>query len=448
MAETNEISPAKRARLQQCFEYGNQKMQIGDHDYATEMFAQCVCGDPSNLIYMQSFVANLRVKFKNKRKKSSFGFMKKATKVSTGKNTKDLDTTIREGVEKLKKDPWDEQTFVSMATACLEEGFDDAGLAYLKLAIDSAPDDPDINRYAAIELGAREQYENAIACWERVLRVNPADVEAGKMISDLMLERTINRVKSAPHGAKEDEEEEEEKLSVEDQCEKRLRKNPNDRDAFVELVDYFFQKGNLRKTEDSCKRALKVFPEDDLFKQKLLEVQRSRASEELKRLRDAYQKDPSDAIKEKFAAQKKIYDEKRLEYIQYRLKKSPNESGLHMELGMFYMERHEFKEAIGELQKAKVDEGIAGQCLLALAECFQHIKQYALAAMHYDQAVAKLDQQSEMMKRALYNGARLALGLNNLEKANEFANRLAAIDFSYKDVGGLLDKIASKLRGG
>ncbi len=448
MGATNEISPAKRARLQQCFEYGNQKMQIGDHDYATEMFAQCVCGDPSNILYMQSFIANLRVKYKNKRKKSTFGFMKKA-KSSIGKNTKDLETTIKEGVEKLKKDPWDEQAFVSMATACLDEGFDDAGLAYLKLAIDSAPDDVEINRYAALELGQREQYENAIACWERVLKINPNDVEAGKMISDLMLERTINRVKAAPRGEKEDvEEEQAEVLSVEDQCEKRLRKNPNDREAYVELVDHFFQKGNLRKTEDACKRALKVFPEDDLFQPKLLEVQRARASEEMKRLKEAYQKDPSDATKEKFAAQKKVYDQKRYEYIQYRLKKSPNESGLHMELGMFYMERHEFKEAIAELQKAKVDEGIAGQCLLALAECFQHIKQYTLAAMHYDQAIAKLDQQSEMIKRALYNGARLALGLNNVQKANEFAQKLAAIDFSYKDVGSLLDKIASKLRGG
>ena len=41
--------------------YGNQKMQIGDHDYATEMFSRCVLSDPSNLLYVNSFIANLRV---------------------------------------------------------------------------------------------------------------------------------------------------------------------------------------------------------------------------------------------------------------------------------------------------------------------------------------------------------------------------------------------------
>ena len=91
-----------------------------------------------------------------------------------------------------------------------------------------------------------------------------------------------------------------------------------------------------------------------------------------------------------------------------------------------------------------MDEGIAGQCLLALGQCFQQIKQYPLASLHYDQALGKLNEQSEDMKKALYLGARLAFGLNDLAKASKLANQLAAIDFSYKDVGDLLDKIAQK----
>ncbi len=446
MSTIPEITPAVRARLQKCFEYGNQKMQIGDNDYATEMFAQCVVGDPSNLLYMNSFIANLRIKFGNVKKKSSFSFLKKAAKAAPIGKSKDLKTTIQEGVEKLRRDPWDAQTFATMGMACLEAELVDPGLAYLKHAVESAPDDVDINRLAARELGERGQFENAIHCWDRVLKLNPDDPEAGKKISDLMLERTINRVKETPRGAKEDEHEEEgEKLSFEDKIEKRLRKDPKDREAFSELIDYFFQKGNYRKAEDAAKRALREYPEDPNYSPLLLEIQKNRAAAEMTRITEQYKKSPSDALKAKYAEQKKLYDQKTYEYIMYRLKLSPNESALHWELGSFLMRHGRIKEAIGELQKARVDEGLAGQCLLALGQCFQQIKQYALAATHYDQAAAKLDEQSEDMKKTLYLGARLAMGMGNLKKANEFASKLAAIDFSYKDVGGLLDKITQKL---
>ena len=99
------VTPAVRARLQKCFEYGNQKMQIGDYDYATEMFAQCVVGDPSNILYMNSFIANLRVKFGNQKKKSSFGFLKKAARSAPIGKPKDLNTAMKDGVEKLKRNP-------------------------------------------------------------------------------------------------------------------------------------------------------------------------------------------------------------------------------------------------------------------------------------------------------------------------------------------------------
>lgn len=445
MQSIPEVSPAMRARLQQCFEVGNQKMRLGQYDYATEMFVQCVCGDPANLVYMNSFITNLRLKHGQK-KKSRFGFLKNAKASLPGGKEKDLATTIKNGCEKLKSNPWDAQTFVSMGLACLDADLEEAGLAYLNHAVQSAPEDVEILRLAATELSDRKVYDQARVCWDRLLKLAPNDIEAGKRLNDVLLEQTINQQKgtSRREAEKAAETEERPKMSFEDEVEKRLRKNPEDRDAFLDLVDYFFQKGNLRKLEDACKRALKVFPDDAVFAPKLLETQKARAFDEMNRVKAQFEKAPSDALKTKFAEQKKIFDEKTLELIEYKLAKTPNAASLRWELGQFRMRQGHYKEAIAELQAAKIDVSIAGQCLFALAQCFQQIKQYRLAATHYDQAIQKLDPNGEDYKKALYYAARLAFGLNDYEKADDFANKLAVVDFSYKDVAGLLDKIAEK----
>lgn len=200
----------------------------------------------------------------------------------------------------------------------------------------------------------------------------------------------------------------------------------------------------MRRVEDTCKRALKVFPNDDVFYPQLLEAQKSRAREELARIKEQYEKSPSEELKEKFNQQKEALDARTFELIQYNLTMTPDNSHVHFELGNYHMQRGEYKEAITAFQTAKADHSLNPQCLLLLAQCFQHIKQYRLALTHYDQAIAVLPKQSEDLKKALYYGARLALGLDNYDKADDYANQLAAIDFSYKDVGGLLDKIAEK----
>ncbi|HVW37143.1 MAG TPA: hypothetical protein VHB99_07550, partial [Pirellulales bacterium] len=59
------IPPAKRRMLQQCFEQGSKVSASGNYDYATQMFTQCVVGDPANLLYTQNFISNLQKKYNN-----------------------------------------------------------------------------------------------------------------------------------------------------------------------------------------------------------------------------------------------------------------------------------------------------------------------------------------------------------------------------------------------
>ncbi len=116
------------------------------------------------------------------------------------------------------------------------------------------------------------------------------------------------------------------------------------------------------------------------------------------------------------------------------------------ELGYRYMLTKRYAEAIQELQKAKNDPRRRGMSLLALGRCFERIKQYRLAMSHYELAIQEIpDRDAVNKKQSLYLAGRLAMGLKNIDTAEKHLSTLAGLDFTYRDISTLLDKIA-KLR--
>ena len=461
----NEISPQAKARLQECYEYGNKKMTQGDFNYANEMFVQCVVTDPANIVYQQAFVLNLHRMYKDNKKGSSMAFIKgagvKRSMNSALGKSKWMDA-IKYGAEMLKLNPWDTSTLMGMGRACIEMGHNIVGLAYYKHAVEVNPNDVETNRVSARALAEIDEFDQAIACWQRVLKVKPNDPEASKTIGDLMVEKTIQRGKyeskanenrqdkstAARQAALEEKIKyvEEQKLSAEEEFEKRLRKEPNNEVIYLDYFDHFFQAGLIKKSEDVLVRLLKVSntPKNQL---KLLETQRRRLQDDVVKIKNDYETTNKPEVREKlkplFHKRKEELDKKTDELYHKRVEENPGNSSYRFELGVFYQQKGKFKEAIAEFQTAKLDLSIQGECLFALGQCFQMIKQYRLAMNHYQQAVEKILDTGETKKKVLLQTAKLAFALKDYDKADNYASELAAIDFSYKDVGELLDKIAS-----
>ncbi len=453
--ENAHLSPALRARLQKCYEFGNQKLQIRDFDYANEMFQQCFLGNPRNIIYLQSFVVNLRLKYGDNKKGASFAAIKSSksrTALKLAESRSKWVDVIKLGVGILVINPWDASTFLSMGKAALALGYDMSGLALIKHAVDCDPTNIETNRYAAQQLGEREKYADAIACLQRILNVKQNDHEASRLLGDLMLRQTMAQMETKKIRAQEETEDEvstRPKLSEEDLFEKKLSKTPEDRDLWIDYADYFFQKKNLRKVEDTYKRALKVFPEDADLTLRFLEVQKIRAREEVVRAQELNKKNPSEDLQQRCQKLREDYEKKSLALIQHKLKLNPSATQTRYEYGVFLLQHSSYKEAIVELQAAQQDESIKPDCILAIAFCFEKLRQYKLAMTHYEKAIRLLGESSgEQIKSGLYNAARLAAGLGDFATAEQYANRLAGIDYSYKNVGDLLDKISKRLQNG
>jgi tetratricopeptide (TPR) repeat protein len=171
----------------------------------------------------------------------------------------------------------------------------------------------------------------------------------------------------------------------------------------------------------------------------------------LLRQKIAQTKDPE--VKKKLERE---FVEKDMEFCRNRVQRYPNNLLFKYDLGYRLMRLKRFDEAIRELQVAKNDPRKKGACMLVLGECFQQVKQPDLAMKHYEAAIQEIpDREAESKKKAMYRAGCLALALylhspdktntHNLDTARKYLTTLAALDFNYKDVSKLLDKIA-KLR--
>ncbi len=450
------LSPAKRKRLQQCFEHASKQMAQESYDYATELFTQCVIGDPANLIYLQSFLGNLQKKYNNNKKGSKLARLRgAAAKASLKKCSmqKDWEGVINHGLDVLKLNPWDVSALMAMATATEELFCDECQLCYLKSALNTNSKDHDVNRACAIALRERKLFDQAIACWHRIEQVRPGDEEAAKAIADLAVEKTIVQggyedAESSTDVAadKQGQEYVRREITPEEELEQEIAKNPEELNNYIELAQVHIRNEDYAKAEEVFGRALEVSDGNPDIRERWEDVQLRNLRQELSLAKRKVEEGGSEDDKQKHEQLKKEFSYKELEVYKHRSERYPKNLAFKFDLGIRYQVVGKYNEAIKEFQLAKNDPRRKGVCMLRLGQCFQQIKQYRLAISHYDAAITEIpDRDAENKKTALYLAGKMSMAMKDLDSSEKHLTTLAGLDFAYQDVSALLDKIA-KLR--
>ncbi len=484
MSTDSSPSPAVRQRLQSVFEHANKSLEKGDYVYAHDLYTQCVTENPGALAYLQHFRANLAQMHPTGGKKAGgFGSLSGRSGVAKAAAKGAWDDAFGIGCKALKKSPHDTRTLCDLAAACGELGHTECQLYYLRWAMDLAPNDVEINRRAAMVLEAIAQFDQAIVCWERVLKEKPANEEATRAISRLSVEKTIDHggydlsllsgavAEGAPpvirvadlakrqddtgSGNEAGEEgeatqtaEDEAEVSLADQ-EKRLRAaidaDPTEVAPYAELADFFREAGRLQEAERLYRKGLEVAGGGDLpLLEKLEEVYLLRMHERAQVAARRAEKQP-EAATAKLAKQALAEaNQAQVEVFTVRADRSPNDLQLQYELGLRLKRIGKHREAIKPFQAAREAPSRLAEVQLHLGECFQQIGQHRLAIRSYEASIEACSQAewTDLRKLACYRAGVLALGLGELDVAEKHFTDLAGADFSYRDVGKRLDKIA------
>lgn len=447
-------SPEVRRRLQKIFEHANRAMGQDNFDYATKLLTDCVLGDPGNTLYLQSFLGNLRKKYQNNKKGAmGAGLRNAAAKASLAKSAlqKHWEQVYKGGLEILKLNPWDASTLFHLSQAAGIWGHDDIEWGFLKAALEADPSDLDITRRCARALAERKIFDQAIALWHRIEQARPKDEEAKKAIADLAVEKTIAKgryeekvsetadanAKMAPQADRRVDETDEERLL------RLLRKAPSEPARYVELANLYLRDEQFEKAEKVFLQADKTFPGNAELQERLEDLQLTILRNRLSQAQARCQQKPTPELERQCQQIEAQLAEREIQYYKNRCERFPNRHQYRYELGLRLQRVGQFKEAIGELQRAKLDPRYRGLCNLTLGRCFQGVHQAALALDHFASASEEIaDHQLDHKKDALYLAGTAALELKKYEQATRYLSNLAGLDYGYRDVAALLDKLS------
>lgn len=460
------VTPATRQRLQALFDRAKQSFERGDCEYAHTLLSQCVSEDPANVAFVQQLRANLAKKHGAGKKSSVFGaFGAKSGKGAVAKAAAKGDWTAAflAGCQALDKLPGDVAVLRELAAGCGALGLRDVQLYYLHWALEVDGKDVETNKQAAEALGATGQFDQAIACWQRVLAQKPGDPEAERAVARLSVEQTLQKGGYNPallHGAgpapdlpamrvadlaSRDRNTHHEPPPRREEAALRaaLEADPDDADALVALAAHLVASGDPSEAEGLLERAAGLRPDDPDVAEAVEEAQVQGARRRAREARQAAVQKPSAEANLEASRAEAEADERELALFAGRVERSPNSAPLKFELGVRLKRAGRFREAIQAFQGARDDTRRLAETQLHLGECFQKIEQYRLAAASYEAAVAAAgDATGELRKLALYRAGVLAMGLKDLDRAEERLTQLAAVDFGYRDVADRLDRLA------
>jgi tetratricopeptide (TPR) repeat protein len=400
--------------LQRFFQQGSKVAAAGQFDYATEMYTQCVVGDPGNPLYVRSFLANLHKKYNNNKKGEALAGMKTAgTKASVKKAAMS-------------------KNWVAVITT---------GLAH-----DADPTEPNINRLYGRALGKCGKFDEAIACWERVRKAKPTDEEAPRAISNLQVERTIRKGGYETAESSRDvrankfvDDDDDSRLNPEQRLLRAIEKDPTKTVNYIELYqrDEQFEKAEVMLT-----KALEVSGGDVSIRERLEDVQLRRARQAVEIAEKKARDEKTEAATTLYSKLKADLNSKEIQVYASRCERYPTNTGFKYELAVRLKRAGKYSEAVKLFQDCRSDLKRKGLVYMSLGECFAQMKQYKLALDNFEKASVEIPEKDlDQRKQAMYNAGKLAIHLRDVEKADKLLSDLANLDFSFKDVSQLLDKL-------
>jgi tetratricopeptide (TPR) repeat protein len=486
-------SPEHRRIAAGQFERANQVIATGNYDYGIRLLLSCCKLDPTNLIFRQALRRTEKTKYKNNLRGSWLAWLTtipKRTKVKAAKSAHDYLRVLELGEDVLARNPWDTGVQTDMAEAAEVLGLLDLAIWSLEQARHKNPRDVGVNRYLARLYEKRGNITQAIALWELVRKEAPGDAESHNKAKDLAANETIARGnyeeavsnqalldENADNGEETWTERdapapefsrpsvppaptplEEPTLSIPlprgDRTAReaaplraRILAEPTNPEIYVKLAALYRRAGEFDLARETLELGLGPTgnPPELTFELADLEIEPFRRNLALTEAKLSTTPDDDELRKIRIRLLKEI-NTRELDLYRQKAERNPAEFSHRFEFGVRLLRANKIDEAIHALQTARTDARFLWRSLLYLGYCFKGRNNWRLARRNFEECLHTMPVGEDAARKdVLFQLAQGNADTGDLAAAVDMATELANLDFTYHDIGKLLDEWQVKL---
>ena len=476
------INPEHRRVAVSQFEHANQAVATGNYDYGIRLLLMCCKLDPANLIYRQTLRRTEKAKYKNNLRGGWLAWLTTwpaKARTKTALKTGDYPGVLVYGELVLARNPWDVGAQMDMAEAADELGQLDLAVWLLEQARQKSQTLPALNRALARLYEKRGNFTQAIALWNLVRKARPADKEADRKLKDLAVNETIARgnyegavadAAAVPKpggdaGRRADPFQgippgrgravPRRRLAADatpaptDRAGReaapiraRLQADPTSASLYLQLAAVYRRNGDLEQARAVLQEGLG--PTGNAFEliAELTDLEIEPFRQNLALTEERYKAQPDDEELRRLRIRlRKEVNTRELELHRRKAERFPTEMSHRYEVGVRLLRGGQIDEAIQELQAARGDPRLRWQSLIQLGHCFKARNNWRLAQRNFEEALRLLPaSETAKKKEVLFLLAQGCAEAGDLAHAIDLGNELANIDFSYRDIGRLLDE--------
>jgi tetratricopeptide (TPR) repeat protein len=474
------VSPEHRRIAAERFSRANQVIGDSNFDYGIQLLLTCCRLDPANFLYRQTLRRTQKQKFGNNLRGSRLAFLttfRKRAWLKAARTSGDHLKVLEYGEEILSRNPWDLGVQMDMAEACDTLGLLDMAIFQLDQARQKYPNNPTLNRALARLFEKRGNFVHAITLWQLVKEVVPSDLEAAHKAKDLAASETIQRgqyesgekpalgatATNATTTANKSEKPVDRVKRDTSAILTRIEANPTDPNLYIQLAGVYRRFNQLDRARAALEQGLGPTGSHFQLTVELLEMdieplrKNLQLAEEKIRQRgkaddsnDMDEDDEAAAVNDLFKIRTRLLSEinsRELELFRLRADRFPQDLSYRLELGYRLLRAGQIDQSIAELQLVRKDPKLAGRASMYLGFCFQNRNNWRLAQRNFEEALNLLPETDEAnRKEVLFQLAHGLAEAGDLAKAIDLGHELANLDYSYKDIGKLLDEWHERLQ--